>query len=124
MTAPALKSPNFNFLADHDPQLLEYAARAERYVLDDPNTTLIKLRQLAEALAEDAAAYDGMRLLPEDDFSDILRRLKLEDIITQEMADIFHGLRKAGNESALPNSVAHREPSVFPSTAHGCLYVR
>ncbi|MBL7646130.1 MAG: DUF4145 domain-containing protein [Candidatus Hydrogenedentes bacterium] len=100
MTAPALKSPNFNFLADHDPQLLEYAARAERYVLDDPNTTLIKLRQLAEALAEDAAAYDGMRLLPEDDFSDILRRLKREDIITQEMADIFHGLRKAGNEAA------------------------
>jgi type I restriction enzyme R subunit len=100
MTAPPLKSPNFNFLADHDPQLLEYAARAERYVLDDPNTTLIKLRQLAEALAEDAAAYDGMRLLPEDDFSDILRRLKREDIITQEMADIFHGLRKAGNEAA------------------------
>lgn len=100
MTAPPLKSPNFNFLADHDPQLLEYAARAERYVLDDPNTTLIKLRQLAEALAEDAAAYDGMRLLPEDDFSDILRRLKQEGIITQEMADIFHGLRKAGNEAA------------------------
>ena len=100
MTAPALKSPNFNFLAEHDPQLLEYAARAERYVLDDPNTTLIKLRQLAEALAEDAAAYDGMRLLPEDDFSDILRRLKREDIITQEMADIFHGLRKAGNAAA------------------------
>jgi type I restriction enzyme R subunit len=99
MNAP-LKSPNFQFLADHDPQLLEYAARAERYVLDDPNTALIKLRQLAEDLAEDAAAYNGVALEPQADFTDILRELGRRDIITREMADIFHGIRKAGNAAA------------------------
>lgn len=118
MTPPLLKSPNFNFLADHDPQLLEYAARAERYVLEDPNTALIKLRQLAEALAEDAAAYDGMALLPEDDFSDILRRLKREDIITEEMADIFHGLRKAGNAAAHEGGGTRQEAVTQLKLAH------
>lgn len=118
MTTPALKSPNFYFLVDHDPQLLEYAARAERYVLDDPNTTLIKLRQIAEALAEDAAAYDGMQLFPEDDFSDILRRLKREDIITQEMADIFHGLRKAGNAAAHEGGGSRQEAVSQLKLAH------
>jgi len=98
--ATPLQSPNFQFLAEHDPQLLDFAVRAERYVLDDPNTALIKLRQLAEGLAEDAAAYDGLDLMPEDDFSDILRRLRRDDVITDEMADIFHGLRKAGNAAA------------------------
>ena len=38
-------SPNFDFLAKHDPLLVRFAAQAERYVIDDPNTALIKLGQ-------------------------------------------------------------------------------
>ncbi len=100
MQTPRLQSLNFAFLGDHGDHLLEYAARAERYVLDDPNTTFIKLRQLAEELAELAAAYNTLCVEREDGFSDLLRKLKRKDIITREMADIFHGLRKAGNAAA------------------------
>jgi type I restriction enzyme, R subunit len=95
-----IQSPNFAFLGEHDGTLLEFAARAERYVLDDPNTTLIKLRQLAEEFAELAAAYNKLYVGDEDGFSDLLRKLKRKHIITREMADIFHGLRKAGNAAA------------------------
>ena len=43
-----LCSPNFAFLAEHDEQLVRLAALAERYFADDPNTSLIKLRQFSE----------------------------------------------------------------------------
>lgn len=100
MPSAKLQSPNFGFLKNRDPQLMEYAARAERYVLDDPNTTLLKLRQFAEDLAEDAAAYNGIDVDEADGFGALLRELRRKDIITHEMADIFHGLRKAGNRAA------------------------
>ena len=50
MSKPA--SLNFRFLAEHDELLERYAAQAERYVFDDPNAAIIKLRMLAEALAK------------------------------------------------------------------------
>ena len=48
----SVPSANFAFLADHDPLLAELGSRAERYFAADPNTSLIKLRQLAEARGE------------------------------------------------------------------------
>lgn len=118
MSAPALKSPNFQFLGEHDPQLLEFAARAERYVLDDPNTALIKLRQLAEDLAEDAAAYNRVALPPMADFTVILRELARRDIITREMAEIFHGIRKAGNAAAHEGAGTRQEAVSQLKLAH------
>lgn len=42
---------NFGDLKAHDEQLVRFGMLAERYFPDDPNTCLLKLRQLAEALA-------------------------------------------------------------------------
>jgi type I restriction enzyme R subunit len=49
---PPLQTANFGFLARHDIQLMRLGALAERYFGDDPNTTLIKLRQFGELLAQ------------------------------------------------------------------------
>lgn len=46
---------NFGFLAEHDPLFVELANAAENVFSSDPNTTLIKLRQLGEALAKHLA---------------------------------------------------------------------
>jgi type I restriction enzyme R subunit len=46
----AFASPNFAFLMKYDEVLVRHAALAERYVFDDPNPALIKLR-LAERRA-------------------------------------------------------------------------
>lgn len=51
-----LRSNNFGFLAQHDVQLERPGALAERYFAEDPNTCLIKLRRLAELLAQHAAS--------------------------------------------------------------------
>ena len=54
----ALSNPtsNFGFLAEHDSLFVELALSAERAFASAPNTTLIKLRQLGEALAQHMAA--------------------------------------------------------------------
>ena len=45
-----MQSPNFEFLRDYDTNLVTLAARAERFVFDDPNITLLKAGQFAELL--------------------------------------------------------------------------
>ena len=57
MNVKGITSPNFEFLKEHDALLVQFAMQAERYCFTDPNTCLIKLRQFAEFLAGQAAAY-------------------------------------------------------------------
>jgi type I restriction enzyme R subunit len=97
--APSFKSPNFAFLAQHDPLLVKYAAQAEKYIFEDPNTALIKLRQFAEVLAQQASAYAGLFSSPDETFADLLERLTAKGILTQEVRQLFHGIRKAGNQA-------------------------
>jgi len=99
-SAGQIESPNFGFLKQHDELLLNYAARAERYVFDDPNTTFIKLRQLAELMAQLSAAKAGMYLDEEEKFVDTVRRLSERGIADRDIASLFHGVRRTGNEAA------------------------
>ncbi len=46
LTNKPIQSPNFSFLEKHDEILVRHAALAERYVFEDPNSSLLKLRQL------------------------------------------------------------------------------
>jgi type I restriction enzyme R subunit len=96
----AVASPNFAFLAKHDALLVRYGAQAERYVFDDPNTALIKLRQFSEVLAKLAAAQVGVYLSAEDGLTDVLSRLRDSGVLNSEVAQLFHALRKAGNAAA------------------------
>ena len=56
----ANRSSNFDFLKPYGPLFVQLPAFAERYLHDDPNTALIKLRQFAEMLAQDACARLGV----------------------------------------------------------------
>jgi type I restriction enzyme, R subunit len=91
---------NFAFLAGYDAQLVRLGALAERYFPDDPNTCLIKLRQLAELLAQQVAARVGLYASADEPFSDLLRRLKAERAAPREVSDLFHQLRLSGNQAA------------------------
>jgi type I restriction enzyme R subunit len=90
-------SPNFQFLAVHDPILVRYAVQAERYLFDDSPTALFKLRQFAELLAQQACAYVGILTTPRDEFTRVLGLLRDRRAATIDVLDLFHGLRKAGN---------------------------
>lgn len=47
---------NFDMLRLYEPQLWRLCALAERHFAEDPNTSLLKLRQFAELLAQSLAA--------------------------------------------------------------------
>lgn len=91
---------NFAFLHQLEPQAYRLGALAERYFTDDPNTCLIKLRQLSELIALLAGSRFGLEVSPSDNLADLLRRLKFECSLPREVGDLFHSLRIAGNEAA------------------------
>jgi type I restriction enzyme, R subunit len=94
------KSANFEFLRARSAQLYRLAALAEHYFPTAPNTTLIKLRQFAELLAQDAGARAGLEPLRDEQFSDYLRRLSFSNYAPARAMELFHHLRRAGNDAA------------------------
>lgn len=106
---PSIHSPNFNFLASHDAVLVSHAALAEKYVFDDPNSALIKLRQFAELLAQHCAAFTGISLGQQSSFLDTLDLLWKRGVLGPNVSQLFHGIRKAGNAAAHGNSGDQRE---------------
>ena len=112
------KSPNFGFLAKHDPLLVRYGAQAERYVFEDPNISLIKLRQFAEVLAKQASAYAGSFIADEDSFLAVINRLWDKGIINNEISQLFHEIRKAGN------AAAHQDAGTQAEALHQIKFAR
>jgi type I restriction enzyme, R subunit len=104
------QSHNFDFLRAYEPQLDRLGALAERYFRDDPNTCLIKLRQLGELLAQEVAARVGLYSAPEEPQSDLLRRLKAERAVPPQAMDLFHQVRIAGNQATHAHADSTREP--------------
>lgn len=51
---------NFDMLRLYEEQLWRLGALAERYFAEDPNTSLLKLRQFSELLAQSLAARTGL----------------------------------------------------------------
>jgi len=104
-----VQSSNFGFLAEHDPLFVELALAAERAFSSDPNTTLIKLRQLGEALAQHLAALTGIEFDDKTTQSDLLykinRELKLESVVRE----LFHTLRIEGNKATHQFKTQHKE---------------
>lgn len=100
---------NFGFLAEHDPLFVDIAQSAERAFAGDPNTTLIKLRQLGEALAQHLAARAGIEFDDQTTQADLLfkinRELKLEPVVRE----LFHTLRIEGNKATHQFKTQHKE---------------
>jgi type I restriction enzyme R subunit len=83
-----------------DEQLLRLGMLAERCFPDDPNTTLLKLRQLAELLAQLVATQVGLYQSPDDPQYDLLRRLQDQGILPREIAQLFGEVKRAGNAAS------------------------
>src|SRR6185312_12099289 len=99
---------NFAFLAEHDSQLVRFGMLAERYFPEDPNTCLIKLRQLTELLAQLVASRTGLFVSAEESQFELLRRLQFRGLLPREIAGLFHEVRECGNKAAHDGSGDHR----------------
>lgn len=97
MTEP---SSNFAFLKEHDPIFLQLAISAERNFVSDPNISLIKVRQLGEALAQNLASQFGLKFDKQTSQHDLITKLYSQNIISQAVKNCFHILRDEGNKAA------------------------
>ncbi len=100
---------NFGFLKEHDPLFLQLATNAEQTFVQDPNTSLIKMRQFGEAIAQDLATRCG---IPFDDRvtqSDLLYQISRELSLSPDIRNVFHALRIAGNKAAHEFRTQHKE---------------
>ncbi len=88
---------NFAHLEMHDEQLVRLGMLAERYFADDPNTTLLKLRQFAELLAQLVAAKVGLYTSRDEAQYELLIRLQDQGILPREIAQLFAEVRRSGN---------------------------
>jgi type I restriction enzyme, R subunit len=103
------KSPNFGFLVAYDDRLLQSALAAERLVFDDPVAALMRLRQFGELLAQEAAALVGVYTSAQDSQIDLLRRLSDRRVLTREVSELFHDLRRKGNAATHESLGSARE---------------
>jgi len=88
---------NFDILRSYEAQLWRLGALAERYFAEDPNTSLLKLRQFAELLAQSLAARGGLYTSPDERQYDLIRRLQGEGLLPKEIRQVFDQIRVTGN---------------------------
>ncbi len=108
MSSPGSTS-NFDFLVEHDQLFVELALSAERAFASDPNTTLIKVRQLAEALAQHIAALVGITFDEQTTQADLIYRINRELKLEPVVRDMFHTLRIEGNRATHRFRTKHKE---------------
>ena len=94
----AVPSSNFSFLVKQR-QLAQLGTLAERFFREDANTTLIKLRQFGEVMAQTIAAKVGGYQAFDEKQVDLLRRLEDRKAIPPDAARLFHELRISGNKA-------------------------
>lgn len=103
------ESTNFDFLAEYDPLFVELAGAAERAFYSDPNTTLIKLRQLGEAIAQHMALTLGIEFNEQTTQADLIYKLSGELRLDKVVRDLFHTLRIEGNKATHQFKTKHKE---------------
>ena len=97
--AGSVLSPNFVFLARDLRVAAEYATLAERYVFDDANTALIKLRQFAEVVVTESVAWSGLYRAGDATLAQSLRLLRDRRITDDRVHQLLHRMREAGNKA-------------------------
>ncbi|WP_340677734.1 type I restriction-modification system endonuclease, partial [Paraglaciecola sp.] len=101
-------SVNFGFLAEHDPLFVQLASAAENAFFSDPNTTLIKLRQLGEAIAQHIATTINVEFDEQTSQADLLYRLNRELKFEPVVRELFHTLRIEGNKATHQFKTKHK----------------
>jgi type I restriction enzyme, R subunit len=100
MTPGSGLQTNFAQLEEHDQLLVSLGMLSEKYFTEDPNTCILKLRQLGEALAQHVASRVGLLTSTEESQFDLIRRLQDEGILPREVAQLFDEIRRAGNAAS------------------------
>ncbi|HHF3127323.1 TPA: type I restriction-modification system endonuclease [Vibrio alginolyticus] len=101
---------NFDFLKSHQDWLFKLAESAERNFVPFPNTTLVNIRQLGEAIAQTIASRVGVESGANIRQIDLLKELDCVLRLDDNVRDAFHTIRKLGNSATHAfDSSTHRD---------------
>ena len=92
-----MASSNFAFLKGVDDFLFTIARAAEQNYPDDPNTTLVKLRQFGESMAKHLATLFRIELA--ENQHELLKEFGKIKGFDDTVLTAFHKLRKIGNQA-------------------------
>lgn len=109
---------NFEFLREHDPIYFQLTSTAEWAFANDPNTTLIKLRQFGEAMARDLATRFRIAFDERISQADLLYEINREIRLDPTIRNLFHTLRIEGNKATHAFRTDHQEALKGLQVAH------
>lgn len=94
---------NFTFLNDQFPVLGNFGELAEKYLYSDSNSCLMKLGMIGETIVNLIFTYDQIPLPRENTAVKRIDVLFREGMITRDLSDILHALRKIRNKAVHEN---------------------
>ena len=104
---------NFDFLDNEFPVLAQFGKKAELYLYSDSNSCLMKLGMIGETVVNLMFTYDRITLPAENTAVNRIAVLFREGLLTQDLVDILHALRKVRNKAVHEN---------YASVADGTAY--
>ena len=94
---------NFSFLQDRFPVLANFGTLAEQYLYSDSNSCLMKLGMIGETIVNLIFSYDRIPLPYDNTAVNRIDTLLREGLITRDLSDILHALRKVRNKAVHEN---------------------
>ena len=110
---------NFDFLDKEFPVLAQFGKKAEVYLYSDSNSCLMKLGMIGETIVNLMFAYDRIALPAENTAVNRITVLSREGLLTRDLVDVLHALRKARNKAVHENYASVDEGKVLLQMAHG-----
>lgn len=94
---------NFAFLKSHFPVLANFGILAEKYCYIDSNSCIMKLGMIGETIVNLMLTYDKIKIPTDCNAVTKIKILSLQGLLTPDLSDILHALRKARNKAAHTN---------------------
>lgn len=109
---------NFDFLDKEFPVLAQFGKKAESYLYTDSNSCLMKLGMIGETIVNLMFTYDRIAVPIDNTAVNRITVLFREGLLTQDLVDILHALRKVRNKAVHENYASVEEGKVLIQMAH------
>lgn len=109
---------NFEFLSNDFPVLANFGSLAEQYLFSDSNSCLMKLGMLGETIVNLMFTYDRIALPYENTAASRIDTLQQEGLLSKDLVDILHALRKSRNKAVHENYDSVADCKVLLQMAH------
>ena len=109
---------NFFFLESDFPVLAQFGQKAEAYLYSDSNSCLMKLGMIGETIVNLMFTYDRITLPVDNTAVNRITTLFREGLLTQDLVDILHALRKTRNKAVHDNYASVSDGKSLLQMAH------